>query len=273
MKAKRVLVVDDERNIRLTVVRALEPLKLAADEALNGEDALEKMKTQSYDLILLDLKMPGMDGMEVLRRLRERGAADKVVIITAHGTIDNAVEAMKLGAIDFLQKPFSPDQLRRAASQALHRGLGFLRRFRPMPAEEGERFREVIADEEIRRLKAETGSGEQPDYDFCLEQVKAAVEAMDFDSAMAWAQKAIAFDPARPEGFNVLGAMHDLRHERLQAQKYYRAALALDPAYKPAQNNLDWSIQWSKTGTLDLGGREGKPRSEKGSRPGRKAGR
>ena len=69
----------------------------------------------------------------------------------------------------------------------------------------------------------------------------------------AWAQKAIALAPARPEGFNLLGVIHELRHERLQAQKCYRAALALDPTYQPAQNNLHWSIQVSKTGTLDLG--------------------
>jgi len=236
------------------VVRALESPGFAAEEAVNGEDALRKMKEQEYSLVLLDLKMPGMDGLEVLRRLRQGKAAVQVLIITAHGTVDNAVEAMKLGAIDYIQKPFSPEQLRRAVAEALRRGPGFLRRFRPLPAGERERFREVIADEEVRRLKAEAGSGERPDYDFCLEQLKAAVEAMDFDSAEAWAQKAIALEPGRPEGFNVLGVLHELRHERLQAQKYYRAALALDPAYKPAQNNLSWSIQWSKTGTLDLGG-------------------
>jgi DNA-binding NtrC family response regulator len=264
MKEKRVLVVDDERNIRLTVSQALEPLQVVCEEAVNGEDALDKMKRQDYELIILDLKMPGVDGMEVLRRLRQHGGTARVLIITAHGTIDKAVEAMKLGAVDFLQKPFTPDQLRQAASQALRRGPGFLRRLRPVPAEERERFREVIADEDIRRIKEETGSREQKDYEFSLEQAKAAAEARDLHSALAWAQKAVAVDPARPEAFNLLGVVHEVRYERLQAQKYYRAALALDPTFKPAQSNLHWSTQVSGSGALDLGGQ--KERSAKRGR-------
>ena len=264
MKEKRILVVDEEQNIRLTIKRALETHGITSEEAVNGEDALIKIQQRDYDLILLDLKMPGMDGMEVLRRLRERGSSVRVVIITAHGTVDNAVEAMKLGAIDFIQKPFPPDQIRQVVSQALRRGTGFLHRFKPVPGENRKRFRDAIPDEEIRRIKAETGGQDKNDHEFCLEQAKAAVEARDFDSAEAWAQKAIAVEPGRPEGFNFLGVFCELHNDQLQAQKYYRAAIALDPTYRPAQNNLYRSTGRSRAGTFDLGGTEEKSRRRTG---------
>jgi DNA-binding response OmpR family regulator len=254
MKGKTVLIVDDERSIRLTVQRALEPLEIAADEAVNGEDALARLAGRAYDLILLDLRMPGMDGMEVLRRLRREGSAAKVVIITAHGTIDNAVEAMKLGAVDFIQKPFSPKQIREIVSRAVRRGAGFLRKLQPVTGEVREQFQGVISDEEVGRLE------EEKDHDFCIEQAKAAVEARDVATAEAWAQKAIAVDPTRPEGFNLLGVFCELRGDRLQAQKYYRAAFSLDATYQPARGNLDRITGLHPQMSIDLGGGEEEPK-------------
>ncbi len=77
------------------------------------------LRRQSFDLVLLDLKMPHVDGMETLRRLRERGDDTPVVIVTAHGDVPHAVEAMKLGAIDFLSKPLAPTMLRKVAAEVL----------------------------------------------------------------------------------------------------------------------------------------------------------
>ncbi|MBE0616331.1 MAG: response regulator, partial [Proteobacteria bacterium] len=108
MAKRSVLVVDDEKNIRLTLTQSLRALEVETDTAVNGEEALAKLGQAAYDLLLLDLKMPGMDGMEVLRRTRETLPELPVVILTAYGTVASAVEAMKLGAVDFLQKPFSP---------------------------------------------------------------------------------------------------------------------------------------------------------------------
>jgi len=103
-----ILVVDDEKNIRLTLSQSLESLGVEIRTAVNGEEALQKLQEEDFSLILLDLKMPGMGGMEVLRRVRERWSKARVIIITAHGTIESAVEAMKLGAADFIQKTFQP---------------------------------------------------------------------------------------------------------------------------------------------------------------------
>jgi DNA-binding NtrC family response regulator len=121
MTAKPVLIVDDEKNIRLTLSIALEPLGLESDSAMNGEEALQMLREKDYRLVLLDLKMPGMDGMEVLRRLRDIRPDIRVIIITAHGTIESAVEAMKLGAVDFIQKPFAPKEIRDLVTAVINR--------------------------------------------------------------------------------------------------------------------------------------------------------
>lgn len=119
MAKKQILVVDDEKNIRLTVSRSLETLGITVHTAVNGEEALQKLGEGRFGLVFLDLKMPGMDGMEVLRRIKVDWPTIQVIIITAHGTIGSAVEAMKLGAVDFIQKPFTPGEIRELAKRFL----------------------------------------------------------------------------------------------------------------------------------------------------------
>ncbi|MBN2639223.1 MAG: sigma-54-dependent Fis family transcriptional regulator [Bacteroidales bacterium] len=100
----KVLVVDDESSIRRTLKDILEFEKYEVDLASNGKDALELIQNQNYDVILLDIKMPEIDGMEVLEKLHEFTDCP-VVMISGHGTIDTAVEAIKKGAYDFIVKP------------------------------------------------------------------------------------------------------------------------------------------------------------------------
>jgi DNA-binding NtrC family response regulator len=114
-----VLVLDDEKNIRLTIKRCLETPEITVEDAINGEEALKLLKETAFDLLLLDLKLPGMDGMEILQLVKNQYPAMKVVIITAHGTIQTAVEAMKTGALDFVEKPFTPADLRTVVHNAL----------------------------------------------------------------------------------------------------------------------------------------------------------
>lgn len=95
-----------KKNVRLTLALALETLNIPVDNAVNGEEVLKKLGGKSYGLMLLELRMPGIDGLEVLKRVPEIRPEVKVVIITAWGSIETAVEAMKLGAVDFLQKSF-----------------------------------------------------------------------------------------------------------------------------------------------------------------------
>lgn len=116
---RKLLILDDEKNIRISVKRCLESDDLSIDDAVNGEEALLKLQGETYNLLLLDLKLPGMDGMEVLQVVRELYPQMKVVIISAHGSIQTAVSALKAGATDFLEKPFTPSEIRTLVERVL----------------------------------------------------------------------------------------------------------------------------------------------------------
>jgi two-component system nitrogen regulation response regulator NtrX len=101
----KVLIVDDEAAIRRTLKEILQFEKFEVDEAADGLECLVKLKQRSYDVLLLDIKMPKMDGMETLERIQEITPDTPVIMISGHGTIETAVEAVKKGAFDFLSKP------------------------------------------------------------------------------------------------------------------------------------------------------------------------
>lgn len=118
--SRRVLVIDDETNIRRMMRLTLESDGYDVEDAEDGEKGLALFGDGTrFDAVLLDQKMPGMDGVETLRQLRQRSPGARVVMITAFGTIELAVEAMKAGATDFLRKPLTPDTLRAALAAVL----------------------------------------------------------------------------------------------------------------------------------------------------------
>ena len=108
---QRILVIDDEAVVCLSCQRILGALGHAVEYRQSALDGLSAAVGGEYDLILLDLMMPELDGLEVLKRLREQGVSSEVVIITGYGTVETAVEAMKRGAADYVAKPFTPDEL------------------------------------------------------------------------------------------------------------------------------------------------------------------
>lgn len=206
MPDQRILIVDDEKNIRLTMSQALQPLGYEIDAAVNGEDALKHLAEKDYGLILLDLKMPGMDGLEVLQRVVDLRPDIRIILVSAHGTVENAVEAMKLGAVDFIQKPFAPQELRDAITQVLDRD----------------------------KVEAAQAS----DYESHLALIKRAMSDRHPEAALEHARQAIGVDPARPEAFNLLGVLYELAGNHEEAMKNYRVAVDLDPTYQPAWQNL-----------------------------------
>jgi CheY-like chemotaxis protein len=121
IRDKPILIVDDEKNIRLTLSQSLEVLGVETDTAEDGKEALVKLREKEFGVILLDIRMPGVDGMEVLRQVRESKPDIRIIIITAYGTIELAVEAMKLGAADFIPKPFVPEEIREVVARVLDR--------------------------------------------------------------------------------------------------------------------------------------------------------
>ncbi len=224
MTGKSILIVDDEKNIRLTLLTCLEDLGVEIDIAGNAEEALYKLKEKEFGLVLLDLNMPGMGGMEMLRQVREIRPDIRVIIITAYGTIERAVEAMKLGAVDFVEKPFVPEEIRKMVAQ-------------------------VIDREKLDAQKA-------ADYASFIELAKRSVMGRHFDAAAEHLRKALSLDPGRAEAFNLLGAVMEIRGDRSEAQKNYRAALSLDPSYEPAIRNLERCTErrWKKAEAVALGG-------------------
>jgi DNA-binding response OmpR family regulator len=116
----RVLVIDDEAHIRHMMRLTLEAAGYEVGEAADGPQGLAMCSAgATWDVVLLDQKMPGIDGLETLRRLRERAPATRVIMVTAFASIELAVDAMKLGATDFVRKPMTPDILRNTVAAAL----------------------------------------------------------------------------------------------------------------------------------------------------------
>ncbi len=122
MPTPTILVVDDEASIRRTLREILEYEDLAVEEAEDGQEALDKLRAGRYDVALLDIKMPRRDGMEVLEILAEEMPELPVVMISGHATIETAVEATKLGAFDFIEKPPDLNRLLVTVRNALDRG-------------------------------------------------------------------------------------------------------------------------------------------------------
>jgi DNA-binding NtrC family response regulator len=120
--AARILVVDDEPAIRRLLTFNLQRRGFRVDEAETGEAALAAIERRPCELVLLDMALPGISGMEVLRRIRQSGAGVPVIVLTAHGSVENAVEAMKLGAFDFLSKPIEMERLAIAVGHGIELG-------------------------------------------------------------------------------------------------------------------------------------------------------
>ena len=118
-RTNRILVVDDEQKMRRLLEMALRGMGHEVVQARDGEEALEQFENQAFDLVLTDMRMPRMDGLAFLRRLREQGRDVPVVVLTAYGTVESAVEAMKLGAVDYIIRPFEMATVELAVTRAL----------------------------------------------------------------------------------------------------------------------------------------------------------
>ena len=204
----KILIVDDEPNVRLMYHSALESEKYELYEADSGPKALELCKQRKHDAAILDLRMPGMNGLELLEKMHEQGVNTPVVIITAFADVPNAVNAMKLGAIDFLKKPILPDQLR------------------------------AIVKDILVRNEPDKPKAEPLDFDYYLRCAKRAINLRDFASAKLKLVKALELDPNSPQAFNLVGVMLEMREEYDQAKRYYGQAIKLDKDFEPAQQNM-----------------------------------
>lgn len=124
----RILVVDDDETVRRSYLRSLESIPCQVEAATDGEEALRSMEQNPSDVVLLDMRMPGRDGLSVLRTIKQKWPDSEVVIITGYPTVDSAKEAVRLGAYDYVTKPVGPQDVINAAGGAMTRKRWALRR-------------------------------------------------------------------------------------------------------------------------------------------------
>ncbi|MFR2527650.1 MAG: response regulator [Clostridium paraputrificum] len=219
---KKILIVDDESNIRLGLNKCLAKEGYYIEEASNGEEALQLIYNKKYDLILMDVQMPELNGFDVLKRIRKFGNSTRVIMMTAFGTVEMAVDSMKIGAVDFLSKPFTISKVRDVVKEVLDKDMNILR-----------------VDKDISRY---------------IEEARDAIFNKDYDKAKFCLKEALVNDSSSAEIQNLIGVIEEKTGDRQLAQKYYRAALSLDPTYEPADNNLKRTAMFNSfSSKVDLG--------------------
>jgi DNA-binding NtrC family response regulator len=119
----KVMVVDDEVDFLETIIKRLKARKIEVTGAENGQRALEVLAEQDIDVIVLDVKMPGMDGIETLRAIKERKPLTEVIMLTGHASVESGIQGMQLGAFDYVMKPVALDELLEKMRQAYERKL------------------------------------------------------------------------------------------------------------------------------------------------------
>lgn len=199
-----ILVADDERNIRKTLAMILEAAGYVVDEAKDGEEALDLCRQIHPDVAFVDLHMPKLEGLKVLARIRALSPKTAVVIVTAYGSAANAVEAMKLGAVDFLEKPFDP------------KIIG------------------ILAEEILIRQRTEPKAS----FDDFMHLAELARERHASIEARVYLKLAMIRAPDRPEPYYWLGYLCENEGDQKQAIHYYYMALSAYHTYDPAVEAL-----------------------------------
>ena len=117
----RILIVDDDETVRQSYLRSLESISNNIEAASDGEEALQTMEQKPFDVVLLDMRMPGQDGLSVLRTIKQKWPESEVVIITGYPTVASAKEAVRLGAYDYVAKPVGPQDVINVTDAAITR--------------------------------------------------------------------------------------------------------------------------------------------------------
>ena len=206
--SSRILIVDDEPNVRLNYRITLELEGYEVFEVGSAALALEELLQRSFAIAILDMRMPGMDGLQLLAKMREVGITVPAMIVTAYSDVPHAVKAMKLGAIDFLQKPLRPEDLRRIVAEILKRHV---------PPQKDH--------------PAET-------YNSHIVAAKRCLNLRSFALARIHLVKALELNTKSVEAFNLAGVLAEMLEDYDKAKKYYGRAIQLDKNYEPAQQNM-----------------------------------
>jgi DNA-binding response OmpR family regulator len=207
MSAK-LLIVDDEPTILLTFRAALETDGYQVQEASTADEALMAFKAEHYDLAILDLRIGADSGLHILEKMRLAGIRTPAMMLTAYGSIRDAVRAMKLGAIDFLEKPVEPKGLRK------------------------------IVAEVLERHSAESAQPDPLTFESLLNAAKKAVNLQKFAEAESALAGALKLNDRSPDAHNLAGVLHEIHGDYDAAKRSYGQAIRLDRHYQPAQQNM-----------------------------------
>lgn len=187
---KKVLVVDDTKNIRMILTKCLELEGYEVMTASDGKQALEMFMTHIFDLAFLDIKLPEMRGTEVLKRIREQGIKTPVIIITAYATVKNAVDCTNMGAVAYVQKPFSTDKIRSVLKE-MDNNLIY-----------------------VEREKAST--------DDLITSAKLSLDKHDYEGALELAKKALSSELNNPEFYLLISKAYEGLGSIDNAQRFYQ---------------------------------------------------
>ena len=207
MASLKLLIVEDEINIAKTIAATFNSEDYETQIYTDGLQAWENIYSKPNDIVFLDIMLPGIDGMEILKRIHENNIQTSVVMITAFGSIDYAVQAMKYGAVDFLQKPLDPSGLRNVVQK--------------------------IRD----RIKLNESNAHE--YEQIIELVKLEISKREYHNAHDLIKKAISLKQESAEAYNLLGAIREIMGDNISAAQSYQLAIKFDKNYKPALDNLD----------------------------------
>lgn len=186
---KNVLVVDDTKNIRNLLTTCLELNGYSVITANNGVSALELITKERFDFAFIDIKMPELSGTEVLRRIRAQGYIFPVIIMTAFATVKNAVECTKLGAVAYLQKPFTADKVN-----------------------------ELLLKLENLNVSDET-------LEAYINKSKTLLEIHSYDEALKYLKLGLAIDSANGELYYLIAKIYEAQENPKDAEKYYKTAI------------------------------------------------
>ena len=194
---KRILIVDDEPNVRLNYRITLELEGYQVDETGLSTEALTKVKVDKFDLVILDMRMSRMGGLDLLAAMRAQRVMTPAIIITAFSDVPNAVRAIQLGASDFLQKPLRPEDLRRVVHEVLVRN-------------------------------DQSGKPELADFERSAKEARRLMQLGDLGAAKGHVLHAIELNTNSPDSFNLAGELAERSGDIERARKLFEAAIKLD---------------------------------------------
>ncbi|MDF2985789.1 MAG: response regulator with CheY-like receiver, AAA-type ATPase, and DNA-binding domain [Eubacterium sp.] len=191
---KKVLIVDDTKNIRMILTKCLELEGYEVRSASDGKQALEMFVNHNFDLAFLDIKLPEIRGTEVLKRIRDLGIKTPVIIITAYATVKNAVDCTNLGAVAYVQKPFSADKIRSVLKEFDNRFLSA----------------------EIENAKKEIAKSED-----LIGDARVFLENKQYDKALEFAKRALSSELNDPETYLVISEAYKGMEQFDKAERFY----------------------------------------------------